>query len=94
MFFVLVLFVTFFYLDSSSQEIITIEIDGSNLPEDSGTSSEGKEIFLKNCSNCHGYSGEGLYGPELVGRSSLDKKNTKLAISFGSPNLDIGILDK
>ena len=74
MFFVLIIFVTFFYFDCTSQEIITIEIDGSNLPDDSGTLSKGKEIFLENCSNCHGYSGEGLYGPELVGRSSLNKK--------------------
>ena len=35
---------------------------------------------MENCSNCHGYSGEGLYGPELVGRSSLDKKNTSKTI--------------
>ena len=76
MFFFIIILVTLYNLNCSSQEIITIEIDGSNLPEDSGTSSEGKEIFLKNCSNCHGYSGEGLYGPELVGRSLLDKKNT------------------
>ena len=46
MFFVLVIFVTFFYFDCTSQEIITIEIDGSNLPDDSGTFIKGKEIFL------------------------------------------------
>ena len=80
MFFFLILFVTFFGFDGYAQKIITIEIDGSNLPEDSGTSSKGKEIFLENCSNCHGYSGEGLYGPELVGRSSLDEKNTSKTI--------------
>ena len=80
MFFLIIIFVTFYNLDCSSQEIITIEIDGSNLPEESGTLSKGKEIFLENCSNCHGYSGEGLYGPELVGRSSLDQKNTSKTI--------------
>ena len=80
MFFVLVIFVTFFYFDCTSQEIITIEIDGSNLPDDSGTFIKGKEIFLESCGNCHGYSGEGLYGPELVGRSSLDEKNTSKTI--------------
>ena len=80
MFFVLIIFVTFFYFDCTSQEIITIEIDGSNLPDDSGTLSKGKEIFLESCSNCHGYSGEGLYGPELVGRSSLNEKNTSKTI--------------
>ena len=84
MFFVIIIFVAFYNLDCSSQEIKTIEIDGSNLPEDSGTSSKGKEIFLENCSNCHGYSGEGLYGPELVGRSSLDEKTSlKLLEIFG-----------
>ncbi len=73
----LIIFCYFFlFLICTSQEIITIEIDGSNLPDDSGTLSKGKEIFLKSCSNCHGYSGEGLYGPELVGRSSLNQKNT------------------
>ena len=76
----MILFVTFFYLDSYSQEIITIEIDGSNLPDESGTLSKGKEIYLKSCSKCHGYSGEGLYGPELVGRSSLDDKNISKTI--------------
>jgi len=80
MFFILILFVSFFYLDCSSQEIITIEIDGSNLPDDSGTLSKGKEIYLESCSYCHGYSGEGLYGPELVGRSALNGKNISKTI--------------
>ena len=80
MFFVLILLFTFFHLESPSHEIITIEIDGSNLPDDSGTWRKGKEIYLKSCSNCHGYSGEGLYGPELVGRSSLDDKNISKTI--------------
>ena len=78
--FFFILFVTFFCLDGFSKEIITIEIDGSNLPDESGTLSKGKEIYLKSCSKCHGYSGEGLYGPELVGRSSLDQKNTSKRI--------------
>ncbi len=76
MFFVLVLFVTFFYLDSSSQEIITIEIDGSNLPNDIGTWSKGKEIYLKNCSNCHGYSGEGYMDLNWLEDQHLMKKTS------------------
>ena len=47
MFFFLILFVTFFGFDGYAQEIITIEIDGSNLPDDIGTLSKGKEIYLK-----------------------------------------------
>ena len=80
MFLVLAFIVTFFYLDCTAQEIITIEIDGSNLPDDIGTFSKGREIYLESCSKCHGYSGEGLYGPELVGRSSLDEKNISKTI--------------
>ena len=82
MFFFFILFVTFFCLDGFSQEIITIEIDGSNLPDECGTLSKGKEIYLKSCSKCHGYSGEGLYGPELVGRSSLDNKNISSTLVY------------
>ena len=64
-----------FFTEISSHEIFTIEIDGSNLPDDSGTITEGQKIFLENCKGCHGFSGEGLYGPELVGRSSLSGEN-------------------
>ena len=45
------------------------------MPDDSGTITEGQKIFLENCRECHGFSGEGLYGPELVGRSSLSGEN-------------------
>jgi cytochrome c len=62
----------FFYFSISSQELIeTIEIDGSNLPDSQGTIIEGERLFLNYCSNCHGNSGEGRIGPELVGRSQL-----------------------
>ncbi len=54
-----------------SNEIYTIEIDGSNLPNTEGDVIEGKRIFSQVCSQCHGHSGEGLYGPELVGRGKL-----------------------
>ena len=45
----------FFFFEISSQEIFTIEIDGSNLPDDNGTIIEGKRIFLENCKECHGH---------------------------------------
>ena len=31
----------------------------------------GKKLYSKNCSQCHGPSGEGLYAPELVGKGKL-----------------------
>ena len=31
----------------------------------------GKKIYKKICSECHGYSGEGLTAPELVAKSDL-----------------------
>ena len=63
--------IIFFSLQCFSNEIYTIEIDGSNLPNGEGKISDGKNLYSKNCSHCHGYSGEGLYGPELVGDSKL-----------------------
>ena len=35
-----------FFTEISSHEIFTIEIDGSNLHDDSGTITEGQKIFL------------------------------------------------
>ena len=70
----------FFFFETSSQEIFTIEVDGSNLPDDNGTIIEGRRIFLENCKECHGHSGEGRYGPELVGRSNLIGENVSKTI--------------
>jgi cytochrome c len=58
---------------SASDLSLTIEFDGSNLPDSSGTVEEGKIIFKNNCVSCHGFSGEGRTGPELYGISNLDK---------------------
>ena len=67
------IFIFSFFLNSIvvSNEIITIEIDGSNLPETQGEILRGEKIFKKNCSKCHGYSAEGSTAPELVGNNKL-----------------------
>ena len=44
---------------------------------------------LINCKGCHGFSGEGLYGPELVGRSSLSGENISDAHDVSSLLSDI-----
>jgi cytochrome c len=64
----------------SSDDITTIEIDGSNLPNSSGEVKEGKRIFALICSECHGHSGEGLTAPELVGKSLLTGKKISKTI--------------
>ena len=61
----------FLYFSAISNEIITIEIEGSNLPETKGDVLRGEKIFKDNCSTCHGYSAEGLTAPELVGNQKL-----------------------
>ena len=71
MFIINFILILFFYSNSQCKDIITIEIDGSNLPNATGSVEVGEKIFKKNCSACHGYSGEGLSAPELVGRTEL-----------------------
>ena len=73
-FFILVFFNCF------SNDIYTIEADGSNLPSGSGTVLMGKKVYKNNCVKCHGHSGEGLYGPVLVGRSPLVGENVSKII--------------
>jgi len=49
---------------------ITIPPDGSGLPEGHGTAAEGREIYERRCSRCHGPKGEGGDEPKqstLVG---------------------------
>jgi len=41
--------------------------DGAGLPEGSGTSAAGRQVFLESCARCHGDKGEGGVGPRLVG---------------------------
>lgn len=71
MFIINLIFILIFYSNSQCKDIITIEIDGSNLPNATGSQEVGEKIYKKNCSECHGYSGEGLTAPELVGRTEL-----------------------
>ncbi len=76
----ILIFSFFFYSTVICNEITTIEIDGSNLPETQGEVLRGKKIFKKNCSKCHGYSAEGLTAPELVGKQTLSGDNVSKTI--------------
>jgi len=69
--FIIKFVIIFFSFQCFSNEIYTIEIDGSNLPNGEGTINDGKKLYSKNCSQCHGPSGEGLYAAELVGKGKL-----------------------
>ena len=69
--FIVKFLIIFFSFQCFSNEIYTIEIDGSNLPNGEGTINDGKKLYSKNCSQCHGPSGEGLYAQELVGKGKL-----------------------
>jgi cytochrome c len=52
---------------------LSIMTDGENLPEGSGTSSQGKPLFDLYCAACHGFDGEGTLANKLVGgRGTLD----------------------
>lgn len=46
---------------------IDVGRDGSGLPPGSGTVSQGREIFDRQCASCHGAKGEGGVGDKLVG---------------------------
>ena len=76
------IFIFSFFLNSIvvGNEIITIEIDGSNLPETKGEVLRGEKIFKENCSKCHGYSAEGLTAPELVGSNKLSGDNVSKTV--------------
>ena len=56
--------------DLSKAWNIDISPDGANLPDGSGSVSDGKEIFASTCAACHGANGEGgegMVGGRLVG---------------------------
>ncbi len=76
----ILIFSLIFYSSVICNEITTIEIDGSNLPETQGEVSSGKKIFKINCSTCHGYSAEGFTAPELVGRQKLSGDNVSKTV--------------
>ena len=46
---------------------ITIFPDGTGLPEGRGTAAEGKEVYARRCSECHGTTGQGGESSALVG---------------------------
>ncbi len=47
--------------------------DGENLPEGSGTATQGKPVYEMYCASCHGIDGEGTLADKLVGgRGTLD----------------------
>ena len=45
--------------------------DGSGLPEGSGDTEQGKEIYTSLCADCHGSEGQGGSAMELVGDRTL-----------------------
>ncbi|WP_439369584.1 c-type cytochrome [Bradyrhizobium sp. PMVTL-01] len=46
---------------------IDVGRDGSNLPEGSGSVSQGRAVFAQQCASCHGEKGEGGLGDRLAG---------------------------
>lgn len=58
------------------------------LLRDPATLSEGQQIFMKNCSTCHGQKGEGLVGPNLTDDYWIHGggiKNIFKTIKYGVP---------
>ncbi len=52
---------------------LSIFPDGENLPEGSGTATQGKAVYEMYCAACHGMEGEGTLANKLVGgRGTLD----------------------
>lgn len=52
---------------------LSILPDGENLPDGSGTATEGKAVYEMYCVACHGMDGEGTLADKLVGgRGTLD----------------------
>lgn len=46
---------------------LSIQPDGTNLPDGSGTAIEGEPIYQQHCASCHGAEGEGGLANRLVG---------------------------
>jgi len=52
---------------------LSIIMDGTNLPDGSGTAAEGKPLYDMYCAACHGFDGEGTLANKIVGgRGTLD----------------------
>lgn len=47
--------------------------DGENLPDGSGTATQGKAVYEMYCASCHGMDGEGTIANKIVGgRGTID----------------------
>ena len=46
---------------------LSIQPDGANLPEGSGTANDGEPIYQRHCASCHGPNGGGGLANRLVG---------------------------
>lgn len=46
---------------------LSIQPDGANLPEGSGTAEQGEPLYQTYCAACHGVEGEGTLANKLVG---------------------------
>ena len=64
---------------------IDISPDGKNLPDGSGSVSQGQEIFASTCAACHGEKGEG--GEGMVGGRLVGGKGT---LASGKPVKTVG----
>lgn len=54
---------------------LSIQPNGQNLPEGSGTAIEGAPLYARHCASCHGADGEGGLANKLVGgRGTLDSE--------------------
>ncbi|MBO0906420.1 cytochrome c [Jiella sp. MQZ13P-4] len=64
---------------------IDIAPDGRNLPDGSGSVSQGQEIFASTCAACHGEKGEG--GEGMIGGRLVGGKDT---LATGKPVKTVG----
>jgi len=46
---------------------LSIDTNGQNLPDGSGTAEQGKPLYDMHCASCHGVDGEGTLANKLVG---------------------------
>jgi len=53
--------------DDIARNYLSIQPDGTNLPEGSGTAEQGEPLYQLHCSSCHGADGEGGLANKLVG---------------------------
>ena len=63
---------------------ISVAPDGTGLPPGKGTAVEGKDIYTRRCSECHGDKGQGAEQPALVGGVGTlnTAKPLKTAVSY------------